>query len=376
LFQKKGLRAWTAIVFVAALLLAGCGDSGGSDDDATTDPTNGSGGTSAAAPEGDQTDSIAGISGSIKASGASFPDAFYQEAIAGLGEVAPDLTVTYNAIGSSSGREEFAQNLNDFAGTDSLVKDEEGIDADSFFYIPSTAASVAVAYNLPGVDEVKLDGPAIAKIFQREITTWNDPAIAALNDGVELPDTAITVARRADGSGTTKNFTKFLETAAPDDWKLGSDDTVEWPSDTEGGQQNPGVAQIITSTEGAVGYIDFGNASELGMQMALVANQEGNFVAPSVEATQAALEGAELADDLTYDPLFGPGADAYPITAPTYIMVRAAYPDAALGEAVVEFVKWLITDGADTYAVEVGYAPVPESFRTAAFESLDQVELG
>ena len=373
--NKKGRLAWLfSLLAVFSLILAACGDSDG--DDEGSDGGTGNTGSPSAEPAGEQTDAIASISGDIKGSGASFPDAFYQEAIGGLGDVAPGLTVTYEAVGSSSGREAFAQNLNDFAGTDSLVKDGEGIEADDFFYIPTTAASVAVVYNLPSVDELNLDGDTIAKIFQRDITTWNDPAIAATNEGVDLPDTSITVARRSDGSGTTKNFTTYLETAAPDTWTLGSDDTVEWPADTEGGQQNPGVAGIVTGTEGAIGYIDFGNAVELDLQMANVANQEGNFVAPSVEATQAALDSADLADDLSYNPLYGPGADAYPITAPTYIMVRTAYSDAAIGEAVVEFVRWLITDGADTYAAEVGYAPIPESFRTKAFEKLDAVEIG
>ncbi len=375
--NKKGRSAWFfSLLAVCALLIAACGDSSGDDDSTSTSGSNDTGSSANSEPAGEQTDAIASISGSIKGSGASFPDAFYQEAIGGLADIAPGLTVTYEAVGSSSGREAFSQNLNDFAGTDSLVKDGEGIEEDDFFYIPTTAASVAVVYNLPGVDELNLDGETIAKIFQRDVTTWDDPAIAAINEGVELPSTGITVARRADGSGTTKNFTAFIEAAAPDTWTLGSDDTVEWPADTEGGQQNPGVAGIVSGTEGAIGYIDFGNAVELGLQMAKVANQEGNFIAPSVEATQAALASAELADDLTYKPLFGPGADAYPITAPTYIMVRSSYSDAAIGEAVVEFVRWLITDGADTYAADLGYAPTPDSFRTAAFEKLDAVTFG
>ncbi|MCB0977308.1 MAG: phosphate ABC transporter substrate-binding protein PstS, partial [Acidimicrobiales bacterium] len=270
----------------------------------------------------------------------------------------------------------FAQDLNDFAGSDSLVKDDEGIDADSFSYIPTTAASIAVVYNLPGVDELMLDGPTVAKIFERKITSWDDEAIVALNEGVELPSTDITVARRADGSGTTKNFTKYLESAAPDDWTLGADDTVEWPADTQGGQQNPGVAQIVTDTEGGIGYVDFGNAKELGLSMASIKNKDGNFVAPSIEGTQAALEGAELAADLTYSPLNGPGENAYPITAPTYILVHNTYEDEKVGRAVVEFVKWLITDGADSYAADLGYAPLPESFRTKAIAALDAVKVG
>jgi phosphate transport system substrate-binding protein len=368
LIQKKR-RLWLiAMLTVLSLFAAACGDSDSADEN---DNGNGNGGGPVTS---ESSDAIAEISGDIKGSGASFPDAFYQEAVGGLAEVAPDLTVTYEAVGSSSGKEAFAQGLNDFAGTDSLVKDDEGLEEGSFHYIPTTAASIAVVYNLPGVDELNLDGPTVAKIFQREITTWDDQAIADLNPEADLPSTDITVARRSDGSGTTKNFTTFLESAAPDDWTLGADDTVEWPADTQGGQQNPGVAQIVQDTEGGIGYIDFGNAQELGFQMASIANSEGNFVAPSIDATRSALDGAELADDLTYDPLNGPGAEAYPITAPTYILVHTSYDDPAKGEAVVAFVRWLVTDGADTHAAELGFAPVPDSFRTAIEEKLDSVE--
>jgi phosphate transport system substrate-binding protein len=356
------------MVHLAAVLIAlvstavACGDSG------TPEPL--------AMPTGAQTEAVRELSGSIKGSGASFPDAFYQEAIAGLGQVNGDLRVTYEAVGSSAGREAFFRRLADFAGTDSLVSDDDGIDPDSFLYIPSTAASIAIVYNLDGVEDLRLDGPTLARIFQRDLRRWDDPAIAALNPGVDLPDLEITVARRSDGAGTTKNFTRYLESAAEGVWRLGADDTVEWPSDTEGGQQNTGVAQIVQDAPGGIGYLDFGNARQIGLSMASMANREGNFVAPSVEGTTAALAGAELEDDLTYDPLNGPGEDAYPITAPTYLLVRTHYGDAATGEAVVGFVRWLITDGADTYAASVGYAPVPDSFREASFAALDTVEVG
>lgn len=350
------------LVVTLALLGGGCGDSGTPE--------------ALPLPAGEHTEALAEVDAAIKGSGASFPDAFYQEAIAGMAPVAPDLRVTYEAVGSSAGREAFARRLSDFAGTDSLVDDDDDIEPGSFLYIPSTAASIAVVYNLDGVDGLRLDGPTLARIFQRDITRWDDPALLALNPGVALPSTAITVARRSDGAGTTKNFTRYLDTAAEGVWRLGSDDTVEWPAGTEGGQQNTGVAQIVRDAPGSIGYLDFGNAQQVGLPMAAMANREGNFVSPSVEATTAALAGAELSDDLTYNPLDGPGAGAYPITAPTYLLVRTHYGDATKGAAVLAFVRWLISDGADTYAASVGFAPVPESFREAADVALDTVELG
>ena len=363
--KKSRLTLVVALMAVLALFVASCssdsdGDSSSSDDSSSTPSASG----------------IEGVSGDITGSGASFPDAFYQEAIAGLADIAPDLTVTYNAIGSGSGKEEFGQGLNDFAGSDSLVEEGDGPEEGDYLYIPTTASSVTVAYNLPGVDELDLDADTIAKIFQRDITTWDDPAITELNPDADLPDSEITVARRADGSGTTKNFTKYLEAAAPDTWTLGSDDTVEWPADTQGGQQNTGVAQIVQDTEGAVGYVDLGDATTLELQTAYVENVEGEFVAPSVEGTQAALAGAELADDNTYNPLNGPGEGAYPITAPTYILVHPAYEDAEVGAAVVAFVEWLITDGAADYAEEVGFAPLPDELQQAGLDTLETVQVG
>lgn len=362
--QRRRLT-WLPFVVALGLVAAACG----SDNDGDSTEAEAASGSGAAA-------SAAGIdystcSGEITGSGASFPDAAYQEVITELADVAPDLIVTYNAIGSGSGKEEFGNNLNDFAGTDSLVAEDDGPAEGSYVYVPTVAASVAAAYNLPGVDRLNLRPDDLARIFQREITRWDDPTLAEHNPDVELPNTEIVVARRADGSGTTKNFTTYLEDAAPDVWKLGSDDTVEWPADTQAGQQNTGVAQIIADNEGAIGYVDLGDAQATGLQVAAVQNREGNFVLPSVEGTQAALAAAELSDDLTYDPLNGPGEDAYPITAPTYILVRTD-DDPATTERVRCFLTFLLTDGADV-VTEVGFAPLPDEMRERALAELDQL---
>ena len=203
------------LVGVALAVLAGCG--GGNDDNGGS-----SGGGTASG------------SGQLKASGASFPDAYYQEVISAYKEKAPDVTVTYNAVGSGTGKKEFGQGLTDFAGTDSTVKDDDGVPAGSFLYVPTVAGPITVSYNLSGVDKLQLSPETLANIFQAKITKWNDPAIAKDNPGASLPDTAITVAHRSDGSGTTSNFTKYLTAAAPSTWKLGAGDTVAWPSGTQG----------------------------------------------------------------------------------------------------------------------------------------------
>ena len=151
----------------------------------------------------------------------------------------------YSSTGSGTGKKEFGAGLTDFAGTDSTVKDGDGPAAGSFFYIPTVAAPITVSYNLAGVDKLQLSGPVLAKIFPRTIKTWNDPAIAADNPGVTLPDKPITVVHRSDGSGTTNNFTKYLVKVGGADWTLGSGDTVAWAADTQAGDKNTGVAQLI-----------------------------------------------------------------------------------------------------------------------------------
>jgi len=349
-------RRFLAGVAVAALALAGCG---GGDDDS------GSGSTGA-------DDKYSGLSGSLKATGASFPDAYYQEVISAFKDVAPDLTITYNATGSGTGKKDFGSNLNDFAGTDSLVKDTDGPAAGSFLYVPTVAAPITVSYNLSGVDKLQLSPETLAKIFQRDIKTWNDPAIAADNSGVTLPNKPITVAHRSDGSGTTSNFTKYLNAAAKDVWKLGSGDTVKWPTDTQGGEKNTGVATLIKNGDGTIGYVDLSDAKASGLKFASIKNKEGRFVAPTLDGAKAALAGATVKDDVSYDPLNAAGADSYPITSPTYLIVRTKYDDAKKAEAVKGFITYLLGDGTKL-AEEVNFAPLPDTLKTRALAQLDKI---
>ena len=349
-------RRFLAGVAVAALALAGCG---GGDDDS------GSGSTGS-------DDKYAGLSGSLKATGASFPDAYYQEVISAFKDVAPDLTITYNATGSGTGKKDFGSNLNDFAGTDSLVKDTDGPAAGSFLYVPTVAAPITVSYNLSGVDKLQLSPETLAKIFQRDIKTWNDPAIAADNSGVTLPNKPITVAHRSDGSGTTSNFTKYLNAAAKDVWKLGSGDTVKWPTDTQGGEKNTGVATLIKNGDGTIGYVDLSDAKASGLKFASIKNKEGRFVAPTLDGAKAALAGATVKDDVSYDPLNAAGADSYPITSPTYLIVRTKYDDAKKAEAVKGFITYLLGDGTKL-AEEVNFAPLPDTLKTRALAQLDKI---
>ena len=155
------------------------------------------------------------------------------------------------------------------------------------------AGPIAVAYNLKGVDKLNLSADTIAKIFQAQITTWNDPAIKADNPGVTLPSTKITVVHRSDGSGTTSNFTKFLVAAAPTRWKLDAGETVNWPGSTQGGEKSTGVTAIIKGTDGAVGYVDLADAAKENLDVAAVKGSGSDFVKPTPDAASKALAVAD-----------------------------------------------------------------------------------
>ena len=264
----------------------------------------------------------------------------------------------------------------DFAGSDGLVKPEDvpKYKGGEFLYVPTVAAPITVSYNLSGVKELVLDAATIARIFQREISQWDDQAIQGLNPGVALPGTPITVAHRSDGSGTTENFAKYLVAAAPGIWKLNSGATVEWPADTQAGNGNQGVAQIVKSTGGAIGYVDLSDARAGGLQLASVRNKAGRAVKPTLDATSAALEGITVAEDLSYNPLDAEGERSYPISAPTWILVYKNQTDKTKGEALKSFLTFMLTQGQDL-AGEIDYAKLPDDLRQRAVAQVASISV-
>jgi phosphate transport system substrate-binding protein len=328
----------------------------------------------AAACGGDPAGDASGPSVTLNASGATFPKAFYEEAIIDFRVLNPNVTINYAGGGSGKGRTDLQERQVDFAGSDGVVKVEDTpkYAGGEFLYFPTVSAPITVAYRLEGVDGLRLSGPTLARIFQRQVTRWDDPAIAADNPGLDLPGTAIIVARRADGSGTTENFTKFLESAAPGVWALKSGSTVEWPSDTQGAQGNAGVAGLITGANGTIGYVDYSDAVAADLTTAAVRNAAGRYVSPSLAGVSAALAAAPVADDLTYDPIDAPGESVYPIAAPTWILVYRNQPDRLKGQTVKAFLEYVLTGGQEL-APDVDYAALPESLRVRALAQLDRI---
>ena len=368
---KRSLTVLAGLVAALALLAAAC-----SSDDSTTSTGNSSGsGTTVPGADID----YAALSGTLNGSGATFPKAFYDDCIATFEDTAPSLTVNYPTPpgGSGKGKQDLADQVTQWGATDSLVKDEDkaGFKGGAFLYFPTVVAPITVSYNLSGVDELNLSADTLAKIFQGQITTWNDPAVAAENSGADLPSDAIVVAHRSDGSGTTSNFTKYLDAAATGTWTLGSGDTVNWPANTQAGNGNTGVAQIVKDTKGAIGYVDFSDATATGLTFASIKNKDGNYVEPTLEGASAALAGAEPKPDLTYSALNAAGADAYPITASTYIIVYSTQPDETTASNLQGWISFVLTDCQGT-APSVDFAPLPASLQAKALAQVSQIKAG
>ncbi len=289
--------------------------------------------------------------------------------------MASGLTVNYQGVGSGQGKKDLAAGTVEWAGTDSKVAEADmGNYPGGILYFPTVAAPITVSYNLKGVDELNLSPETLAGIFQGAITTWNDPKIAADNPDADLPSTAITLAVRSDGSGTTSTFSKYLAKVAPSVFTLTAGDTVQWPAN-QAGKGNPGVAQIITQTDGAIGYVDFSDANATGLNLASIKNKDGKFVAPSLDAASAALAGATIGSDLFIDALDATGADSYPITTGTYVLVTKTQKDQATADNLKGWITYLLTDG-QGLADDADFAKLPTELAEQALAQVDSITVG
>ncbi|HEU4730294.1 MAG TPA: phosphate ABC transporter substrate-binding protein PstS [Kofleriaceae bacterium] len=332
------------------------------------------GGSSAGKPAESGSPSAAGTS--LNASGSTFQKPFQEVAIEQFTKSNKGVKINYGGGGSGKGRQDLADQVVDFAGADSPYKDADlaknkGGDV---LYFPILLGAITVSYNLDGVDKLQLSPQTIARIFQRDIKKWNDKDIAADNPDAKLPDADIVVAHRSDGSGTTENFTRYLDQTAKDVWKLKSGSSVEWPADTQAGNGNPGVAQIIKSTRGAIGYVDLSDAKATGLKFASVKNAAGKFVGASAETASAAGDGIEVKDNLLFSALDPKGDAAYPITYQSWVIVYARQTDRAKGTLLKSYLRYLVTDG-QTQLKELDFAPLPKSLADKAVAQLDKIQV-
>jgi phosphate transport system substrate-binding protein len=239
-------------------------------------------------------------------------------------------------------------------------------------YFPVIIGPIAMAYNLPGVSNLKLSPATIAGIFSGKIKTWNDAAIKADNAGVNLPSTSITTAVRSDSSGTTANFSLFLMDSAPSVWTLGSSSTIKWPSTARAASGNAGVAQVVKQTSGAIGYVDYATAKASQLSMASVKNKDGDFVAPSPDAASAAASQVTPKANLTFAAVWQAGATSYPITYQSWDLVYAKQPNANDAAMLKAYLGYLLGDGQKLLS-SLNYAPLPSNLDQQAQAQLSKI---
>jgi phosphate transport system substrate-binding protein len=311
---------------------------------------------------------------SLVGAGASFPAPLYQRWFSEYNKVNPNVQVSYQSVGSGAGVEQFTQQTVDFGASDVAMADEEmAAIAKGVVLLPMTAGSIVLAYNLPGVEELKLSRQVYVDILLGKITKWNDPALVALNPDATLPDQDITVIYRSDGSGTTGVFTKHL-TAVSQEWadKVGEGKTVQWPVGI-GAKGNEGVTAQIQQTQGAIGYIEYGYAKQQNIPHATIENKAGQYVKASSETASATLAAVELPENLRAFISDPEGENSYPIVSYTWIMAYKQYDDANKSQALKEVLTWALNDG-QSLAPELGYIPLPDTVVERVEQAVESIQ--
>jgi phosphate transport system substrate-binding protein len=276
-------------------------------------------------------------------------------------KTATGTAINYQAIGSGGGIAQIKAKTVDFANSDKPLTSKELADAGLIQY-PAVIISIAPVVNLPGIKpgELVFDGKTLADVYLGKVTQWDDPEITKLNPSAKLPHLAITTVHRSDGSGTTFNFTNYLGKVSPE-WqqKVGADVSVEWPNGV-GGKGNAGVAASVQQVSGTIGYVEYAYVKQNNMTYTKMVNQAGTTLEPAMSAFQAAASNADFTkvQDFYLILTDQPGAQSWPITAATYMLMRRDAP-ATKNEAVLKFMTWAMTKGQDQ-AKELDYVPLPD----------------
>jgi len=299
----------------------------------------------------------------INGAGATFPNPIYSKWFSEYNKLHPNVQINYQSLGSGAGIRQITNQTVFFGATDGPMTPDQLLAAPSkILHFPTVLGAVVPVYNIPGVSaELKFTGALLADIFLGKITKWNDPAIAKLNAGVNLPGTDITVVHRSDGSGTTYIFMDFLAKVSPE-WKqkVGVATSVNWPTGV-GGKGNEGVSGLVTQTPGSIGYVELIYALQNKVSVGVVQNAAGEFVKASVDAvTKAAAEAVKsMPADFRVSITNAPGAGVYPISSFTWMLFYENPKDKGQAKTMVDFMKWALTDG-QKYCADLGYAPLPD----------------
>jgi phosphate transport system substrate-binding protein len=355
-----------------ALALTGCG---GNDDD-------GDGGSGDSDVKVDDS-----ISGELAIGGSSAQEAAQNAWIVGFGDLAPDVSITYDPVGSGGGRENFISGGYAFAGSDAYLTDDDGeltaakeACGGDPIEVPDYVSPIAIIYNLDGVDNLQLTPAAVAGIFAGTIKTWDDPAIADSNPDADLPSDPIQPVHRSDESGTTENFTDYLDAVAADTWTAGAVET--WPDEAggEGAKSTSGVVKVVTDSAGTIGYADASQAGDLSHALIGVGDQ---FVEPSADAAAAVLDvsprvegrpDVDMAFDLAHDTT---EAGVYPIVLTSYILACQTYDDENTAKMVQAYLSYVLSDEGQQFAAgEAGSAPLSDTLREEAAGIVDKITAG
>ena len=313
---------------------------------------------------------------SLTGAGASFPAPLYQNWFVELNKKVPELQVNYQSVGSGAGVEQFTAETVNFGASDVAMQDDEiAVVEKGTILLPMAAGAIVLAYNLPGVEELNLPRDVYTNILLGNITSWNDPAIAEANPDAALPDSDITVVHRSDGSGTTGVFTKHLSAISPEfESQIGEGKTVEWPTTGSfiGGKGNEGVTAQIQQTEGAIGYVEYGYATNNGLAVAALENSSGNFVTPTGESASATLDAVELPENLRAFITDPEGENSYPVVTYTWMLVYESYDDPELAKAVEVMVEYGLNEGQEV-SPDLGYVALPPSVRERVAAAADDI---
>jgi phosphate transport system substrate-binding protein len=365
---------WLVVIAFAVALALGVAACGSSSDETSGSSSSGGGGE---------------VSGEIAGAGSTAQQAAQEAWIAEFENANSGATISYDPVGSGGGREQFIAGGVAYAGSDAALSPEEGelekaekqCAPGELIEVPDYISPIAVIYNLPGVEELKLDPEILAKIFAQEITSWNDPAIAKDNQGVELPDTRITPVNRSDESGTTQNFTEYLSEVVPSVWKF--EVSGDWP--VKGGEAasgTSGVVEAVSAGEGAVGYADASQAGELSVAMVKVG---GEWAEPTPEAAAKIVEESPLDKELS------PGKytiayeldrktesqGTYPIVLVSYLIACTKYGSASEAEAVKAYAEYVVgSEGQELAAEQAGSAPLSAALTKKVMPAVEAIEAG
>lgn len=357
-----------AIAIAAMFVLGACSSSGSSSAPAA----------SAAASQAAGSEAPAAGSIQVSGAGATFPFPLYSKWFYDYAYVQPSVKFNYQSIGSGGGIQQITKKTVDFGASDAILNADQMAAAPGIQMFPTVAGADVVAYNLEALKDqapLVLDGTTVANIFLGTITKWNDPAIAALNPGVALPDQDIIVVHRSDGSGTTYIFTDYLSKVSPE-WstKVGNATSVNWPVGL-GGKGNEGVTGTLTQNDGAIGYVELAYAIANKLPFTKLVNAGGSTVEANPASTQAAMAdfAGQMPDTLAISIVNAPGKDSWPIAGYTYLLLYMDQTDCAKAGAISEFLKWAWGDDGTKDATDLNYVPLPDPIKAKDLARLAQV---